>query len=205
MSELESLGGTGLEAAEVLVDILTDRFEGFKVRRVFHGMNTDAFGRTVIHGGEDGDLAVVERDGRRGIDAPHLVGTIVGDRPVMRRLRDGSGLALGRRQLGLPHQTQYPGLGGSDTGRPQARPELPVASPGKRRRGDLLSDPCGQFLIGERHSRPALARLDRMVLSLPVRIIRGPGHAPGPARHGPDRTTFRWRATGSGSFVRPPL
>ena len=58
MSELESLGGTGLEVAEVFVDTLTDRFEGFKVRRVFHGMNTDAFGRTVIHGGEDGDLGV---------------------------------------------------------------------------------------------------------------------------------------------------
>ena len=95
MSELESLGGTGLEAAEVFVDTWMDRFEGFKARRVFHVMNTDAFGRTVIHGGEDGDLAVVECDGRRGIDAPHLVGTIGGDRSVMRLLRDGSGLALG--------------------------------------------------------------------------------------------------------------
>ena len=54
MSELEFISGVGLEASDVLVDALTGRFEGFEARGAFHGMNADAFGGTVIHGGDAG-------------------------------------------------------------------------------------------------------------------------------------------------------
>ena len=131
-AELQSVDGARVEAAEVLLDRLTDRFKGFKACRAFHGMNTGTFGRTVIDGGKDGDLALLDRYSRRGIDAPHLVRTIGGDGAGMRLRRHRNGLTLRRQQLGLSHQAQHPGLGGPNTRHPEACPGLPMAFPGKQ-------------------------------------------------------------------------
>ncbi len=77
-------------------------------------LTAHTLGRAMVKGGEDGDLAVVEGDGCRGIDAPHPVGTIGGDGSAMSLVGDGHALALGRQQLGLPHQAQHPGFRAAD-------------------------------------------------------------------------------------------
>ena len=94
-SSSESFCDAAPEAAEVLTDTLAEGFEGLEARGTLDGMNAHTLGRAMVNGSEDGDLAVVEGDRCRGIDAPHPVGTIGGDGSAMGLLHDGHGLALG--------------------------------------------------------------------------------------------------------------
>ena len=107
MAELETISGVGLEAAEVLVDALTDRFEGFEARGAFHGMNADALGRTVIKGGKDSDLAIIERYRRRRINAPHLVRPVGGDGAGMRFLCDGNEIVALLQKKERKHKAMF--------------------------------------------------------------------------------------------------
>ena len=120
--ESESFGGACLESSEVLMDALAEGFESLEARRSLGGMNAHTLGRALVDGGEDGHLAVVERDRCRGVDAPHPVGTIGGDGSAMGLVGDGQGLALGRQQPGLPHQAQHPGYRAADPCHPKACP-----------------------------------------------------------------------------------
>ena len=97
--ESESFGAADPEAAEVLTDTLAEGFESLEAGGTLDGMNAHTLGRAMINGSEDGDLAVVEGDRCRGVDAPHPVGTIGGDGSAMDLGCDGHGLALGRQQL----------------------------------------------------------------------------------------------------------
>ena len=81
--ESESFGGGAPEAAEVLTDALAEGFQSLEARGTLDGMNAHTLGRAMVNGGEDGDLAVVEGDRCRGIDALHPVGTIGGDGSAM--------------------------------------------------------------------------------------------------------------------------
>ena len=74
--ESESFGAAPAEAAEVLTDTLAEGFESLEAGGTLDGMNAHTLGRAMVNGSEDGDLAVVERDRCRGVDAPHPVGTI---------------------------------------------------------------------------------------------------------------------------------
>ena len=87
--ESESFGGAPAEAAEVLTDTLAEGFESLEARGTLDGMNAHTLGRAMVNGSEDGDLAVVEGDRCRGVDAPHPVGTISGDGSAMGLLHDG--------------------------------------------------------------------------------------------------------------------
>ncbi len=89
VTESEPFGGAAPEAAEVLTDALAEGFESLEARGTLNGMNAHTLGRAMVHGGEDRDLAVVEGDGCRGIDASHPVGTIGGDGSTMGLLHHG--------------------------------------------------------------------------------------------------------------------
>ena len=69
VAEPKSVGSAGPEAPEVLMDALAEGFERLEAGGTLDGMNADALGRAMVHGGEDGDLAVLE--------GKHPVGTIV--------------------------------------------------------------------------------------------------------------------------------
>ena len=77
--ESKSSGGVSLEASEVFMDALPEWLHGLEARRSLDGMNAHTLGRAMVDGGEHGDLAVVERHGCRGVDAPHLIRAIGGD------------------------------------------------------------------------------------------------------------------------------
>ena len=68
-------------------DALPDRFECFEAHAAVQGMNTDASDRTVIDRREHCGRVIIDRPGRHGIDAPHLVRPTGGDRAGMRLLR----------------------------------------------------------------------------------------------------------------------
>ena len=70
--ESESFGSAWLESSEVLMDALAEGFESLEARGTLDGMNAHTLGRAMVSGREDGDLAVVERDRCRGIDAPTI-------------------------------------------------------------------------------------------------------------------------------------
>ena len=82
-------GHAPAEAAEVLTDTLAEGFESLEAGGTLDGMNAHTLGRAMVNGSEDGDLAVVEGDRCRGVDAPHPVGTIGGDGSAMGLLHDG--------------------------------------------------------------------------------------------------------------------
>ena len=71
--QLVPLGGAGQEPSEVLMHALAERFQRFEVRGPLDGMNAHTLGRAMVHGGEDGDLAVLKGDRSRGVDAPNPV------------------------------------------------------------------------------------------------------------------------------------
>ena len=75
--ESESFGGAAPEAAEVLTDTLAEGFQSLEARGTLDGMNAHTLGRAMVNGGEDGDLAVVEGDRCRGVDAHIRLGRSV--------------------------------------------------------------------------------------------------------------------------------
>ena len=76
--ELEPLGGAGPEPSEVLTDALAEGFQRLEARGSLDGMNAHTLGRAMVDRGEDGDLAVVEGDRCRGIDAGEASGMPAG-------------------------------------------------------------------------------------------------------------------------------
>ena len=122
------------------MDALAEGFQRFEAGGQLDGMNAHTLGCAMIHRGEDGDLAVLEGDRCRSIDAPHTVGMTGGDGSAMGLLHHRLGLALGLQHLSLPHQTRHAGLGDPHPRYPQACPHLAVSFPTKARVGDLLPE-----------------------------------------------------------------
>ena len=96
-------------------------------------MEPDACGRAVIDGHEDEGRPLGDRHGGRHVCAPHHVGRLGGDGPVV-RLRP---MRVARARRGLEvvfaHQPAHPLLRGAHPRDPQLRPGFSVALAMKRR------------------------------------------------------------------------
>ena len=77
-------------------------------------MDTDALGGAMIDGCEDGQRAVFDRVGLRGISAPHLKRGFRYDGALMGVSRRRIRLTRRGQQLMLAQQTQHPILRGAD-------------------------------------------------------------------------------------------
>ena len=77
VAELESGGNFGPEFAQVLVDGLADRLEGFEACGSLDDSDPDALGHTVVDGSEHGEMSARDRPCSHRIDAPHRVRPLV--------------------------------------------------------------------------------------------------------------------------------
>ncbi len=132
VADLQPRRASHCECPELPADAVADRFQGFDARGLRRGMAPDAFKRAVIDRHEDGDRAVLQRDGAGGIVAPHLIG-LVGDDGAVVGLRPQDPLGPARGQeAGLSHQAEDPELGGANPLRAEARPDLAMPFAEKR-------------------------------------------------------------------------
>lgn len=83
MSNNQASGDLFAVGAKPFTDALTDRLKRFKTGGPLGRMDAHAFCRAVIHRGEDRDRAFLERVDAGRIGAPHLIGSLRNDRPVM--------------------------------------------------------------------------------------------------------------------------
>src|SRR5947208_15115483 len=72
----------GGERTELLPNRLPDRLERLEPVRPLAHVNANAVCAAVVYGGEDGHLAILFGEGRRGIGAPQLVGCRRHDRSL---------------------------------------------------------------------------------------------------------------------------
>ena len=79
------------------VDALADRLQRLVAGAVEGGVDADAFRRAVIDGDEDGDLAVLDGEGRGHVGSPHGVDGLRDDRAVV-VARAAGAAGAGRRR-----------------------------------------------------------------------------------------------------------
>ena len=127
MAQPQARGAAAGETAEVLSDSLPDRLQRFESGGFLHRVDADAFGCTVINGGEDGDGAFSLGEGGRGISSPHPVGHFGNDRPIVRVCSSRLGLPSWGKQLVAAQQPQDAVLASAHTFVAQAHPDLAIA------------------------------------------------------------------------------
>jgi len=144
MAKRETLSTPFSKSTEEVPDTLPDRLKAFKARPAFSRMDSHTFHRAVIHGKEDGNLALVSRKARGLIDSPHLVYPLGSDHPIMSLSPRAMTDTTGSEKIVLLHEPQDSSFGGTDTFESQPCPHLPIALAMKRRviekRADLLDD-----------------------------------------------------------------
>ena len=74
MPEPQTGGDCGTEAAEVIANSLTNRFQSFKPGSPLHRVDAHAIGGAVINGGKERHLAIGNRHRGRCVSTPDLVG-----------------------------------------------------------------------------------------------------------------------------------
>src|SRR5262249_27292195 len=153
-------GGDPLvEAAEVLAHALAERLQRLEAVARFRGMQADALPGAVIDGDEDVDLALLGGHGRGRVRAPHLVGSLSDDRPVVGLRAMGLADAIRGLEAVLAHQPAHPLLGSPDALVAEPGPDLAVAFAVERRLGQDAANIADQLLIrtgAERTSLPGL-------------------------------------------------
>ena len=141
-------------------------------------MEPDACGRAVIDGHEDEGRPLGDRHGGRHVCAPHHVGRLGGDGPVV-RLRPMR-VARARRGLEvvLAHQPAHPLLRGAHPRDPQLRPGFSVALAMQRRGFEHPANVGHQDVVRGSADRPAATTPCRRPCRLPPRIHTGAGAVP---------------------------
>ena len=114
--------------------------------------------------------------------APHSVGPLGADGPVVGLGTSGFAHPVGGLKPRLPHQATHPLLAGADAREAQPRPHLAVALAMEGRVLQDLPDVAEEFRIGARAHRAALigrgAFMNGDRLSPPLRVDRGARQAP---------------------------
>ena len=153
--ETQPAGHAVADAPEAFPDALADRLQGLEAGPALGGMEADARGRAVIDGHEDEGCPLGDGHGGRHVCAPHHVGRLGGDGPVV-RLRPMR-VARARRGLEvvLAHQPAHPLLRGAHPRDPQLRPGFPVALAMKRRGFEHPAKVGYQDVVRGRADRPA--------------------------------------------------
>ena len=192
MPEPQTGGHCGTEAAEVIANSLTNRFQSFKPGSPLHRVDAHAIGGAVINGGKDRHLAVRHRQRGRCVGTPDLVERFGDNRALVRIAVVHRGTTSRRQQFCRTHQTQDTMFRRTNAGIPQPRPDLPMSlseeGTGLNHRPNLL----GQLHIREgrlwtallnHHSRcgTQAPRIESRARKLPhprnprhtVRLIRG--------------------------------
>ena len=141
-------------------------------------MEPDALGRAVIDGHEDEGCPLGDGHGGRHVRAPHHVGRLGGDGPVVRLWPVRVARARRGLEAGLPHQPPHPFLRGPNPVDPQLRPGLPVPLAMKRRGFEHPAKVGHQDVVRGSADRPAATTRRRGPCRLPPRIHTGAGAVP---------------------------
>ena len=170
-----STGHAVADLTEAFADALADRLQGLKSGPALGRMQADALGCAVIDGHEDAGRALTHGHRGRHVRAPHHIGGLGGDGPVVRLRAVRVAHAVRGLEGVLPHQPAHPLLGRADSLDPKLRPGFPVPFAMKRRRLEHAANMADQDVVRGGADRPAPARGRRR---LPPRIHAGAGAVP---------------------------
>jgi len=149
MAKRETLSNPFSKSAEKVPDTLPDRLKGFKASTSFGSMDSHAFHRAVIHGKEDGHLALVSRKARGLIDSPHLVYPLGSDHPIVSLSPRAMTDTARSKKIVLLHEPQDSSFGCADSFESQPRPHLPIALAMKGRTIEKGADFLDDLIIGQ--------------------------------------------------------
>jgi hypothetical protein len=149
MTQPQAGGATGGKSTEALSHSLPDRFEGFEASSLFYDMNSHAFSRAVVDGGENGNRSFHFRAGGSGIGPPHPIGSLRDNRSLMRMAAVLLRLTCRGKQMIFPEQSQDAVLRSTNTFVPEPGPNLAVAFSAEYGSLQKLSNLSHEFLIEE--------------------------------------------------------
>src|ERR671938_788767 len=177
MPEREAGGDTLGEAGEVTAHPLPDRLQRLEAGGALRRMDADAFGRAVVDGDKDRDLALA-REGRGQVRAPECVHRLGDDGAVVTARASRRADPGGREQIILTHEPQHPAAGRAQASYTQPGPDLPVTLAVEGAGGQDGADRLHQCRIRHRPDRTGT----------PGRLCAGWGEMPigGGARGSPD-------------------
>ena len=178
VTQPQPLGHAFVDAPEACPDALANRLQGLEAVAALGGVETDAFGRTVIDGHEDEGRPLGAGHGGRHVRAPHHVRSLGGDGSVVRLRPVRVARALRGLEGVLAHQPAHPLLRGAHPLDPQLRPGFPVPLAIKRRRVEDPAKVGHQDVVrgGANRRRPELLtspRERRMVRHLEIGLQYG--------------------------------
>ena len=197
----EPAGHAVADLTEAFADALADRLQGLKSGPALGRMQADALGCAVIDGHEDAGRALTHGHRGRHVRAPHHIGGLGGDGPVV-RLRAvrvaHAGAGPGGR---APASTGAPAPGTCGFPRPEASPRLS----GTLRHETATPRACGQYgRPGRRPGRRRPARAGKGTSSPAAAHTRWSGRGATRGRPAARRTLDAWRSSGRPSSPRPP-
>src|SRR6516164_2858797 len=148
VTEAQADGAAGGEAGEVFLDALANRLQRFKPSRSLDGVDAHAFRRTVIDSGKHRHRTLCLGKRGSGIGAPHLIGRLGQDRPVVRVVARHFRLAQRRKQVMLPQQPENAVFRSAHASVTQAGPDLPITFSGENGLGQKLTNLSYELLVG---------------------------------------------------------
>ena len=146
MPEPQTGGHCGTEAAKVIANSLTNRFQSLKPSSPLHRVDAHAIGGAVINGGHRGCC----------VGTPDLVGRFGDNRALVRIAVVHRGTTSRRQQFCRTHQTQDTMFRRTNAGIPQPRPDLPMSLSEERTGLNHRPNLFGQLPIREGRLWPAL-------------------------------------------------
>ena len=155
VTQPQPTGHAVADAPEAFADALADRLQGLEAGPALGGMEPDACGRAVIDGHEDDGRPLGDRHGGRHVCAPHHVGRLGGDGPVVRLRPMREARARRGLEVVLAHQPAHPLLRGAHPRDPQLRPGFSGALAMKRRGFEHPAKVGHQDVVRGRADRPA--------------------------------------------------
>src|SRR5690606_29111624 len=142
--------------AEPLTDALPNRLECLETRGSPGRMDTHALCSAMIHCREDRDRAFFECLDAGRIGAPHLVGSVRDNRPVVNTGPKHSTWPRGSKEAVLPHDPEDPTLARANAFPAQSRPGLSVSLAVERRFGQDAADLPDEVGVGVGSFGPTL-------------------------------------------------
>ena len=199
--EPEPAGHAVADLTEAFADALADRLQGLKSGPALGRMQADALGCAVIDGYEDEGRALTHGHRGRHVRAPHHIGGLGGDGPVVRLRAVRVAHAVRGLEVVLPHQPAHPLPGTCGFPRPEASPRLS----GTLRHETATPRACGQYgRPGRRPGRRRPARAGKGTSSPAAAHTRWSGRGATRGRPAARRTPDAWRSSGRPSSPRPP-
>jgi len=159
MANNEASGDLLGVGAEPLTDALPNWLECLETRGSSGRMDTHALCSAMIHCREDRDRAFFECLDAGRIGAPHLVGSVRDNRPVVNTGPKHSTWPRGSKEAVLPHDPEDPTLARANAFPAQSRPGLSVSLAVERRFGQNVADLPKEVGVGVgRSGAPLLGR-----------------------------------------------